>query len=77
MSENTNIEDLNWFENSVKNGHIKSYEYLNFKNIHQIGNGKFGSVSRANYKNSDLFFALKSFNDDQQALKEVVKEVKY
>jgi len=32
---------------------------------------------RANWKNADYFFALKSFNNDKVTLKEVVNEVQY
>ena len=44
-------------------------------NIQPIGKGSYGNVVRANLKNSNHNFALKSFNIDKQTLKEVVNEV--
>ena len=70
MSNNT--KDL---EKLISEGHIEYYEPLDFKNIQLIGNGSFGSVSRATWKNTNRYFALKSFNNDKQTLREIVKEV--
>ncbi|GBB89491.1 hypothetical protein RclHR1_01620003 [Rhizophagus clarus] len=70
MSNNT--EDL---EKLISEKHIEYYEPLDFKNIQQIGKGTFGSVSRATWKNTTRYFALKSFNNDKQTLKEIVKEL--
>ena len=79
MTENFEIKDLNyyidWLNRSINEEHIKYYEYSNFTNIQQIGRGSYGNVVRANWKNSDRLFALKSFNNDKQTLKEIVKEV--
>ena len=81
MSKNSEIRDLNyyidWLNHSIVEQHIKYYEYSDFKNIQQIGKGAFGNVDCANWKNSDRFFALKSFNNDERTLKKVIKEVKY
>jgi serine/threonine protein kinase len=41
----------------------------------KIGKGHFGNVVRVNWKTTDHFFALKSFNNDEITLKEVVNEV--
>ena len=76
----TGIKDtnyyINWLENSIAEGHIKCYEYSDFKNLQQIGIGSFGSVVRATLKNINHFFALKSFfNTNNITLKEVVNEV--
>ena len=75
------IKDLNyyvnWLNNSIADEHINYYEYSEFKNTQQIGSGSYGNVVRVNWKNPDRFFALKSFNNDDQTLKEVVKEVQY
>ena len=70
-------KDLNidWLENSIKEEHIRYYEYSNFKDIRQIGRGSFGSVFRATWKIANRLFALKSFNNDKQTLEQVVKEV--
>ncbi|POG58709.1 kinase-like domain-containing protein, partial [Rhizophagus irregularis DAOM 181602=DAOM 197198] len=52
------------------------YEYSDFKNIRPIGNGSYGKVNRANWKNTDHFFALKSFSNNKQTLEEIIKELK-
>jgi hypothetical protein len=79
MAENSGTKDLNyytaWLDNSITEEHIKYYEYSDFTNIQQIGKGSYGNVIRVNWKNSNRHFALKSFNNDNQTLKEVVKEV--
>jgi len=76
----SDIKDLdyynNWLENSISNGHIKYYEYLDFKNIKLIGNGASGNVFCATWKNTETILALKTFNNLNPTLKEVVKEVK-
>ena len=66
---------IDWLENSISNEHIKYYEYSDFKNIQQIGNGSFGSVFCANWKNTHTILALKTFNNQKSTLKEVIKEV--
>ena len=77
----SNVKDSNynsyidWLENSISNEHIKYYEYSDFKNLQPIGNGSFGSVSCANWKNSSIILALKTFNNQKSTLKEVVNEV--
>ena len=70
MSNNT--EDL---EKLISERHIKYYEPSDFKNIQLIGKGSFGNVSRATWKNTTRYFALKSFNNDEQTHREIVKEV--
>jgi hypothetical protein len=79
MAENFKIKDLNYFNDwlnySISEEHIKYYEYSDFTNIQQIGKGSYGNVVRVNWKNSNRIFALKSFNNNEQTLKEVVKEV--
>ncbi len=61
---------IDWLEKSIE------YEYSDFKNIQPIGRGAFGDVMRANLKNINTIFALKSFND-KTTIKEIVKEVRY
>jgi hypothetical protein len=79
MSNDAKIEETNymkWLEKSISEGHIKSYEYSDFKNIQQIGSGPLGIVVRATWKNTNRHFALKYFfNHDSITLKEVVNEV--
>src|SRR5688572_16002348 len=59
---------------------IEYYEYSDFNNIQEIGNGAFGRVFRANWKTSDSIFALKSFNNVnnvEMSIKGVEKEVRF
>ena len=42
VENNSNI-DVNWLEKSISDEHIKYYEYSDFKDIHEIGRGSFGS----------------------------------
>ena len=66
----------NWIEEAISKEHIKYYEYKDFRNIQNIGHGQYGEVYRANWKNSEQYFALKSlFNPDNDDLKEIVREV--
>ncbi|GBB95585.1 hypothetical protein RclHR1_02570019 [Rhizophagus clarus] len=81
MSKDTKTKDLNyykdWLEDLISEENIKLYTYLDFVNIKPIGSGAYGNVVRASRKNYNRFFALKSFfNNDEQTLKEVVKELK-
>lgn len=79
MSNESNLKESNvyfdWLERSISEENIAYYEYLEFKNLKLIGSGSFGSVYRANWRNIDNFYALKTFNNDKTTLKEVVNEV--
>ena len=66
---------IDWLEKSIENEYFNHYEYSEFKNLKPIGSGSYGSVVRANWKNTDSLFALKTFNNDKTTLKEVVNEV--
>jgi len=69
-------EWINWIEEAISKNHIKHYEYKEFKNIQEIGTDDFGKVYRANWKNSNQYFALKSLlNINDVAIKELVHEV--
>ncbi|PKC15840.1 hypothetical protein RhiirA5_481971 [Rhizophagus irregularis] len=78
MAENSKIKDLNyyidWLNYSISEEHIRYYEYSDFTNKQQIGKGSYGTVFCVNWKNSNRLFALKSFNNSEETLKEVVKE---
>ena len=73
--KDSNVVDINWLENFITKECIKRYEYSDFKNVQPIGKGSFGNVMRANWKTTNHFFALKSFNNDEITLKKVVNEV--
>jgi hypothetical protein len=66
---------IDWLEKAISSKEIKYFEYSDFKNIQLTGSGSFGNVVRANLKNSDDFFALKSFNNDKTTLRQVINEV--
>ncbi|RGB35810.1 hypothetical protein C1646_758914, partial [Rhizophagus diaphanus] len=77
MSANTSKDSnhyIDWLERSIADEHIKYYEYSDFKNIRPLGNGSYGKVNCANWKNTEHFFALKSFSNDKQTLEEIIKE---
>ncbi|RIA88005.1 hypothetical protein C1645_776025 [Glomus cerebriforme] len=80
MSNETDFKESNvyidWLENSITNEYLNYYEYSEFKNIEPIGRGSYGSVVRANWKSTNRFFALKTFNNDKITLKEVFNEIK-
>lgn len=71
------INDPNeWIEDAISKKHIKYYKYEDFRDVQKIGSGNFGKVYRANWKNLEQYFALKSLSNlDNKAIKEVVKEV--
>ena len=74
--ENSN-EWIGWIEDAISKEHIKYYEREYFSNVKEIGSGGFGKVYRANWKNSHIFFALKSFFNLNYitTAKEIVHEV--
>lgn len=73
-NKDSNYND--WLEKSITDEYLSYYKYSEFKNIQHLGSGAFGSVSRANWKNTDTILVLKTFNDDiNHALREVVNEV--
>ena len=73
---NDSNEWTNWIEDAISTEYIKYYEYKYFGNFQKIGSGGFGTVYRAKWRNSDKYFALKSFCDsDDSTIKEIVREV--
>ncbi|GBC03666.1 hypothetical protein RclHR1_05250002 [Rhizophagus clarus] len=55
-------EWITWIEDAIEKKYFKYYEFNHFSNIQEVGSGTFGSVYRANWKNSNKYFALKSFS---------------
>lgn len=65
-----------WTEEVISKNNIKYYEYNNFYNIERIDDGDYENVYRANIKNSDQYFVLKSFNlDNATILCEVINKI--
>ncbi|GBC03724.1 hypothetical protein RclHR1_05290012 [Rhizophagus clarus] len=79
MSKKTILKGSNhyneWLEKLIINKHINYYEYSEFKNIQPIGSGSYGIINRANWKNFDHFFALKSFSN-KLTLEDIIEELK-
>ncbi|PKY56191.1 kinase-like protein [Rhizophagus irregularis] len=65
-----------WFDKSIAEEYITLYEFSDFNNLQPIGRGSFGSVFRANWKNTDTIFAIKKFNNNNSTPNQVVNEVK-
>ncbi|GBB89413.1 hypothetical protein RclHR1_01610004 [Rhizophagus clarus] len=78
MSDNINTQDtVKWIEEAVNKEYFKFYEYNQFNNIQHIGTGGFANVFRANWKNSEKLFALKSFfRLNNVTVEEFVRELK-
>jgi serine/threonine protein kinase len=65
-----------WIKEAIDKKFFKFYDFNDFSNIKKIGDGGFGTVYRAKWKNSDQCVALKtfkSFNND--TAKEIAREV--
>jgi hypothetical protein len=74
-TENKN-EWVNLLEEVIGKEYLNYYEYKGFSNFQVIGAGGFGKVYRANWKNSEKYFALKSFFDiNNVTAHEIVREV--
>jgi hypothetical protein len=65
----------NWIKEAISKKLIKYYEYEHFRNVEEIGSGGFGRVSRANWKSSDKYLALKSLDHNSITTKEIIHEV--
>ncbi|EXX63134.1 uncharacterized protein OCT59_023770 [Rhizophagus irregularis] len=67
---------INWIEVAISEDYFKYYDFKNFSNIKEIGSGGFAKVYRANWKNSNQYFALKHFfKPDDAAVKEIAHEL--
>ncbi|GBC06381.1 hypothetical protein RclHR1_00680025 [Rhizophagus clarus] len=83
MSNNIEIQTtknpnewVSLIEDAISKKNLECYEYKHFHNIEKIGNGTSGKVYRANKKNSEQCFALRSFfNLDNATVKEIIHEL--
>jgi hypothetical protein len=83
MSDNKQIHDtenknewINWIEEAIDKNQLKYYEYNEFNNFQEIGTGGSGKVYRANWKNLEKHFILKSFFSlNNTIVKEIIREV--
>jgi hypothetical protein len=77
-NDNADDEWIQWIKDGIakiSNKYINYHDYNEFQNIECIGNGVFGNVYRANYKNSNTIVALKSLKNGKDFIKEIVNEV--
>ena len=75
MQNNNSNEWINWIEEAISKDFIKYYEFNHFNNFKVVGAGGFGKVYCVDWKNSGQRFALKSFWDFNDTVKELVREV--
>ena len=68
-------EHIDWIEKSICDEHINFYKYSDFKLIRPIGHGSSGNVVCTSWKHTNCILVLKSFNNEQITLKEVVNKV--
>lgn len=69
-------ESNEWIEKTIVKKQIKYYERKNFNIIQEIGRGRFSKVFRANWRDRDRYFALKTFfSYNNVAMKELFHEV--
>ncbi|PKY31560.1 kinase-like protein [Rhizophagus irregularis] len=73
---NKNIDkQIQWFKDEITEGYINYYDYNEFKNIKVIGYGAFSKVYQATWKSSNTI-ALKSFENNNLIMKEIINEIK-
>lgn len=76
MSETENSNEwVEWIEKTINDKQIKYYEYKYFHEVKEIAKGGFTEVYRAKWKSSNKYFALKSFNLNNDVIKNIVGEV--
>ncbi|KAF0552259.1 calmodulin-dependent protein kinase [Gigaspora margarita] len=67
-------EDL--IQKCIVEGQVKFYDYTRFKDLELIGEGGYGKVYRATFKDNEITVALKSFKGNHITIKEIVNELK-
>jgi serine/threonine protein kinase len=74
MELNTNsMSSLDWLKTQVEANSIKSFDYAEFSEIKQVGEGGFGKVYKAYLKNRRMIVAFKTLKID--SIREFVREV--
>ena len=75
-TNNTNVDEwVQWIKDGISKEYINYHDYDEFQNIRRIGFGAFSKVYRATWCTSDTVVALKSFENDNFVMKEIVNEV--
>ncbi|CAG8458457.1 2164_t:CDS:2 [Funneliformis caledonium] len=72
----SNKKYIEWLEKAIANKYINHFEYSEFQDFQLIGNGAFGEVMQAYWKNKGCYVALKSFNNNKTTLRNIAKEIK-
>lgn len=83
MQSPDNNNESDWIEVAIAKEYLRYYEYKNFRDVQKIGSGGFGKVYRARWKNTEQYFALKSFvnsnsentEENEITIEEIVSEV--
>ena len=73
---NINADEwVKWIEDGISREYINYHDYDEFQNIQQIGFGGFSKVYRATLESSSTVVAIKSFENNNFVMKEIVNEV--
>ena len=74
--DNNNADKwVKWIEDGISNEYISYHDYYEFSDIHRIGFGSLSNVYRATWASSDIVVVLKSFENNNFVMKEIVNEV--
>ncbi|PKY63158.1 hypothetical protein RhiirA4_491200, partial [Rhizophagus irregularis] len=77
MESSLNIDkQIQWFKHGITEGYINYYNYNEFKNIRVISYGTFGRVYQATWNSSNTIVALKSFENNNFVMIEIINEIK-
>ena len=72
------MSSLDWLEEQINANNIKSFNYAEFSELIQVGQGGFGNVLKAYWKNRRMTVALKSLkikSVSEESIREFVSEV--
>ena len=78
MFDNSILDDEEWLQDSINDGHINYQKFLIFENVEKIGKGAMGEVYKATsnyYGTTDV--ALKKFTHAKLTINEIVNEVNF
>ena len=74
----SSFKDKDWLEEQIKENNIKSFNYVEFSRIEQVGEGGFGNVHKAYWKNRRMTVTLKILkikSVSDESICEFVREV--
>ncbi|CAG8625620.1 2810_t:CDS:2 [Ambispora gerdemannii] len=71
---------ISWLNSAIRDEHIKQFDYAEFTEFMNIGQGGFGEVKRAYWDGTNQVYALKSIKPQEETSKEernlLVREIK-